>query len=121
MWSGKLRPSPLSEEYAISLTYQLSSKPVVFVPSLVQQWRGKARPPHLYPDNSLCLYYPAAREWRRDMLLADTILPWTAEWLLHYEVWVATGNWTGGGIHPTRRSLERRPASGFVGRDAPNA
>lgn len=34
------------------------------------------------------------------MLLAKTILPWTAEWLLHYEVWLVTGEWVGGGVHP---------------------
>jgi hypothetical protein len=34
------------------------------------------------------------------MLLGDTILPWTAEWLLHYEIWRATEKWMGGGIHP---------------------
>lgn len=49
---------------------------------------------------SLGLYYPPAREWRQSMLLAGTILPWTSEWLLHYETWLATGVWTGGGIHP---------------------
>ena len=34
------------------------------------------------------------------MLLADTIVPWAAEWLMHYELWLVTGEWTGGGDHP---------------------
>ena len=33
----------------------------------------------------------------RAMLIVDTIVPWTAEWLLHYEVWLATGEWLGDG------------------------
>jgi hypothetical protein len=99
-WTGILRPTPLSDEYSIALTYKLADKPVVMVPDRLPLWRGRSRPPHLHADGSLCLYYPPAREWRRDMLLGDSILPWTAEWLLHYEVWLATGKWTGGGIHP---------------------
>ena len=31
------------------------------------------------------------------MLIADTIVPWTCEWLVHYEIWFATGEWHGGG------------------------
>jgi len=37
------------------------------------------------------------------MFLADTILPWAAEWLAHYEIWFATGTWYGGGEWPPRR------------------
>lgn len=99
-WTGRLRPTAFSDDYGISLTYSLNDKPRVTVPDRTRQWRGNRRPPHLYPDDSLCLYYPAAREWRRDMFLSNTVLPWTAEWLFHYEVWMATGTWTGGGIHP---------------------
>ena len=51
--------------------------------------------PHVYPGDQLCLYYPG--EWRHDMLLVATVLPWTAEWLIHYKVWLVTGQWTGGG------------------------
>ena len=53
--------------------------------------------PHTYPGNELCLFYPG--EWQHDRFLAVTIVPWTAEWLLHYEIWLATGEWTGGGRH----------------------
>ena len=34
-----------------------------------------------------------------DMTIAKTILPWTSEWLVHYQLWLATGEWHGGGIH----------------------
>jgi hypothetical protein len=37
------------------------------------------------------------------MLLAHTLLPWTAEGLLHYELWLITGTWTGGGHTPRER------------------
>jgi hypothetical protein len=32
-----------------------------------------------------------------DGSIADTIVPWTAEWLVHYEIWLVTGEWYGGG------------------------
>lgn len=35
------------------------------------------------------------------MLLVDTILPWTSQWLLYYELWLITGHWMGSGHdHP---------------------
>lgn len=61
--------------------------------------------PHLYwnrdkPTKSrLCLFDPATQEWTRDMALADTVIPWTIDWLASYEGWRATGVWTGGGRH----------------------
>lgn len=59
--------------------------------------------PHLYwsesnPRNSrLCLFDPAADEWSFEMAIAETIIPWTIDWLASYEGWRATGEWTGGG------------------------
>jgi hypothetical protein len=38
------------------------------------------------------------------MSIADTIVPWTAEWLVHYEIWLMTGEWYGGGDCPPRRA-----------------
>lgn len=41
------------------------------------------------------------------MYVCDTIVPWTAEWLLNYELWLATGEWVGGGEHPQGGSAEK--------------
>jgi hypothetical protein len=57
--------------------------------------------PHLIydpaaPQNSaLCLYDPDSSEWDSTMLIADTIVPWAAEWLHDYECWHAFGAWRG--------------------------
>ena len=32
-------------------------------------------------------------------LISNTIIPWTIEWLYFYELWLATGEWLGGGEH----------------------
>jgi hypothetical protein len=36
-------------------------------------------------------------EWHPSMLLVETIIPWTTEWLAHYELWKRTHQWYGDG------------------------
>jgi hypothetical protein len=63
--------------------------------------------PHVYPNSGpgtkLCLWWPKQREWLPQMKLVDTYIAWTAEWLWHFEDWLATGVWAGGGEHPQQR------------------
>ena len=47
----------------------------------------------------LCLYDPRKKEWAPSDYIAETILPWTINWLACYEGWRATGEWRGGGSH----------------------
>lgn len=47
----------------------------------------------------LCLFDPEANEWTEDDFIADTTVPWAADWLACYEGWRATGKWRGGGRH----------------------
>lgn len=58
----------------------------------------KKQLPHVYDNRKqvLCLFYPKHREFLPTMLCSETIIPWACEWLLHYEIWLATGVWTGG-------------------------
>jgi hypothetical protein len=52
---------------------------------------------HTHDD--LFLYLPG--QWKDSMLLVDTILPWTSQGLLYYELWLITGHWMGSGHdHP---------------------
>jgi len=91
-----IQPSPASQTYMVRLRYRHGRAPRVTVidPPLARHPDARALP-HVYPGDELCLYYPG--QWRHDRLLAATVLPWTAEWLLHYELWLITGTWTGGG------------------------
>jgi hypothetical protein len=91
-----IQPSPASQRYTVRLRYRHGRRPRVTVagPPLARH-PGAHNLPHVYPGDEPCLYYPG--QWRHDMLLAATILPWTSEWLLHYELWLITGTWTGGG------------------------
>jgi hypothetical protein len=110
-WKYSLTPSSLSGSYIIELIYVRGKQPDVYVinPTL-NRFPGKNKLPHVYDtdEQRLCLYYRLGREWRSNMFIADTIIPWTCEWLLHYEIWVATGVWCGGGIHLMPESEKRK-------------
>lgn len=94
-WTGDIQPSPLSEVYTVKIKYKLRKCPRVTVvtPELVA--RNGERIPHLFPGKELCLFRYKYYEWNFRMYVAETILPWSSLWLLHYEVWLATGIWCG--------------------------
>ena len=50
---------------------------------------------HVYKDGQLCLYDPRENEWTQEMGIARSIVPWTIQWLVFYEVWLLTGKWCG--------------------------
>lgn len=50
---------------------------------------------HMYRDESLCLYYPKDFKWTDKLNLHETIVPWTAEWLVFYEQYLKSGRWEG--------------------------
>lgn len=116
VWEGAIQPTPLSDSYRMRLEYRHGELPNVRIIEPEIQSRNGSHPEHLYPDGSLCLFYPRHREWNHGMLLARTVVPWASEWLLHYEIWLKTGEWCGGGIHPGKRKeqeardLASRPA-----------
>jgi hypothetical protein len=98
VWKGKLQPTPLSQEYTIRLRYRLNKRPEVHVIDPVLKVPEGENLLHVFSGDELCLYFYG--EWQPDMNIAETIIPWVSEWLLHYEIWLATGEWQGGGIHP---------------------
>lgn len=106
-WEAELTPSPLSEIYTVRMNYKLKKGPDIFVinPKLIVP--KDKRLPHTYPGKRLCLYYPGVGEWRGDMILSKTIVPWISEWLINYELWLTTCKWCGGGIHPRFRETKK--------------
>jgi hypothetical protein len=88
-WTGELKPRQNSPTYIVSIKYRCLERPKVYVlhPTL------HSNAPHTYADGSLCLYFPDDKSWDDQKFLANTILPWAAEWLYFYELWLATGQW----------------------------
>ncbi len=97
---GKVQPTALSPEYSIQVKYTLKRRPVVKIlsPELkIHPERDKL--PHIFvQNNSLCLHYNDF-DYYNDYL-SDTIIVWITWWLYFYEIWLATGEWCGGGKHP---------------------
>jgi hypothetical protein len=99
-WRGVLRPTPLSEQYAVRISYRDRATPKTWVAHPNLRKRDGEWPPHLYEGERLCLYLPQSREWDSTKLIATTIVPWASEWLFYYELWHSCGKWLGGGVHP---------------------
>ena len=89
-WKGYLQPQPQSPKYLVKIIYKIKKSPKVWVLSPEIDYA-----PHRYSNQALCLYYPKDQSWKPSMLLATSIVPWTAEWLAFYEIWRVTGIWYG--------------------------
>jgi len=93
IWTGELQPRKLSPVYTIRITYRPNARMAPKVKVLSPKIAKNA--PHVYRQGNLCLYWPKDLSWSEQLLLADTIIPWTAQWLAFYELWEETGEWLG--------------------------
>ena len=115
VWKASIQPTGLSDTYQTELTHSFEMCPKVFVlaPELVL---FEDQPiPHRYLDGSLCLFLPRRAEWNQTMLISETTVPWACEWLFHYELWLATGEWHGGGVHPGDNKKAERSLNEQIG------
>jgi hypothetical protein len=100
VWIGLLQPTPLSRSYRVEITFRAGQSPRVRILESLETREGRSLP-HVYSDGTLCLHEPG--DWADRMFIADSTVPWTAEWLANYEMWLATEDWHGGGEWPPRR------------------
>lgn len=76
-------------EYKVKFTPDQSPKVYVVEPRITYNEEI-----HLYKeDNSLCLYYPKDFSYTKRSYLFNTIIPWTHEWFVFYELYHITGKW----------------------------
>lgn len=71
---------------------------------------GRWRPPHLYSDDSLCLFYPEdepCRRWTKEDKLS-TAVAWACEWLHAYEYWRRTKRWPGRQAPHRKRAKKKK-------------
>lgn len=109
--TGDLRPSELSLRYTIRVTQHGGERPDVRVLKPELRCReGEDEIPHMYGQERLCLFLPGSGGWSPDDPIALTIIPWASLWLYFYEVWHATGEWLGGGVHPEEPTTIRETA-----------
>jgi hypothetical protein len=93
-WVGDLHPTELSPPYRTRIDYELGQYPTVKVidPPITETYQ---RIPHIYNSGALCVH--DAKDWSPRMLLVDTIVAWTIEWLYFWELYLATCIWYGDG------------------------
>jgi hypothetical protein len=89
----KIKDPDYRTEYLLQVQYTSQSYHKVFVikprilPSVVT---------HMYPDSSLCLYYPPDISPFRRLWVGKDLIPMAALWVCHYEQWLINGNvWKG--------------------------
>jgi len=110
-WAGDLRPTELSRPYRTRIDYELGQYPTVNVidPPITDVYD---RIPHIYNSGELCVC--DADDFTPAMLLVDTVLAWTIEWLFFWELFLATDHWYGDGPntetnHGVDRGIDRSP------------
>jgi hypothetical protein len=99
VWLGTLTPAEYTASYDVLIDHQIGKSPLVYVVRPRLRLVDGQDLPHVYPLNTLCLFL-GNREWHQSIPIADTLVPWASEWLLFYELWLATGEWLGEGEHP---------------------
>jgi hypothetical protein len=101
-WRGRVTPAEYTETYIVDVEYRTDTRfaprPRVFVRDPLLKLRDGRGCPHRHGEQEPCLYFHHGTEWDPTMLIAHTIVPWTSRWLYFYEIWLATGEWMGGGI-----------------------
>jgi hypothetical protein len=89
--TGDLQPDGC-EKYSIRIEFQAGRTPDVFITSHDIKPSNEI---HIYKDGSLCLFYPGDLKWKNNLRISEYIIPWVAEWIVFYELWLVTGKWMG--------------------------
>lgn len=89
---GEVQPTDKSDEYSIRIRYEEWSVPKV---RILKPHIEPSTDFHMYCDGTLCLYHPPSQPWSGANDLHKTIIPWTAEWLVYYELYLSEGKWLG--------------------------
>ncbi|PMN91333.1 hypothetical protein [Enterovibrio norvegicus] len=113
-WRSYVQPSKLSRKYEVQVTWRgISDIPIIEIlhPNLRELADGKRSPHEFYSDSNTkpCVLFNrrGSNDWHAKMLIAESIIPWTMEWLLYWELWLSTGEWLGGGVHPGELTIEQ--------------
>ena len=91
---GSITPSDGCSKYSVQICYKQNGIPEVRIinPTIPKDiWRKV----HIYDKGMLCLYDCREQPWKCTDNLHEKIIPWTAEWLVFYELFLICGKWLG--------------------------
>lgn len=80
------------DKYSIRVEFQAGYEPQVFITSHDIKPSNEI---HIYKEGHLCLFYPGDLKWKNNLKVAEYIIPWVAEWIVFYELWLMTREWMG--------------------------
>jgi len=89
---GEVQPCPDCDTYQIRVSLPKGGIPRV---KIVSPHIPPISSIHIYSNGSLCLYDYREQPWMFDDDLHEKIIPWTAEWLVYYELFKLEGKWLG--------------------------
>lgn len=91
---GEVKPTEYSNKYKIKVVYNAITRPEVFVVEPEIEYHDDI---HMFPkDKALCLYHSETDDFYWDHKkhhLFNTIIPWSLEWFVHYELYLISGKW----------------------------
>lgn len=92
--TGIVKPTEYSKEYCIKLVYDVLRVPKVYVEEPEIEYNDDI---HIFPEEkNLCLYHSETDNFYWDYRkhnIFDTIIPWTLEWFVYYELYLINGRW----------------------------
>jgi len=113
-WRGTFQPTSASAVYTVEIQHTVGLRPDIRVIDPPLEGRPGEALPHVFPGDLLCVY--RGDQWTANRPLT-AILPWITEWLFYYELWLATGQWYGGGhVVRTGKKDARTPDRGVDAR-----
>ncbi len=98
---------PTNTLYNYKIVYDGITNPLVTIESPQIEYNEDI---HIYPNSkSLCLHYPKDEDWTRYHRLFNTIIPWTHEWFIFYELYLITGRWEHEFVPHRKNALTKEP------------
>ena len=88
---GNIQPEGC-ESYKFKIEWMVGNQPKV---TILSKEIAPHNDIHMYDDGSLCLFYPPDLKWKNHFKIADYIIPWIAEWIVFYELYLVTNKWLG--------------------------
>lgn len=91
--TGKLSDPDWKHQYRLKIECVAGKEPKSTILYPVIQ---PCRDIHMYPDHSLCLSYTGDVVWNARTALYRYTIPWIAEWIHYYEIYLSNGGkWEG--------------------------
>jgi hypothetical protein len=111
---GQITPAVYCPSYKILIRYRYEGVPTVWI---TDPLITPSPDIHMYKDWSLCLYFPEDDRWKISDDVHKKIIPWVAEWLVFYELYVLTDNWLGPEAPhaPPEKNPEQKAAGNHAG------